>query len=70
MSPEQAQGRALDRRSDIFSAGLVVYEMMSGKRAFAGDSAVEIMHSIIHDDVPRLAGPGSTIPAEVDEILS
>jgi len=49
MSPEQAQGQRVDVRSDIFSFGLVLYEMLSGKRAFTGSSAPEIMAALLRD---------------------
>ena len=49
MSPEQAQGQPADARSDIFSFGLVLYEMLSGRRAFAGDSNLAIMNAIVKD---------------------
>jgi serine/threonine protein kinase len=48
MSPEQAEGKPVDARSDIFSFGLVLYEMLSGRRAFTGDSAIAIMAAILH----------------------
>ncbi len=50
MSPEQAQGRPLDVRSDIFSFGLVFYEMLSGKRAFQGESPVDTLAAILRDE--------------------
>jgi TolB-like protein/tetratricopeptide (TPR) repeat protein/predicted Ser/Thr protein kinase len=54
MSPEQAQGRPADARSDIFSFGLVLYEMLSGKRAFSGDSNYSVMDAIVKKDPPPL----------------
>lgn len=57
MSPEQAQGRAIDTRSDIFSFGLVLYEMLSGKRAFGGDTAMATLMAIVRDEPPPLAAP-------------
>jgi serine/threonine protein kinase len=54
MSPEQAQGQPADVRSDIFSFGLVLYEMLSGRRAFVGDSSLAIMNAIVKDDPPSL----------------
>ena len=56
MSPEQARGEALDARSDIFSLGAVLFEMFERKRAFTGGSMVEILHAVMHADVPRLEG--------------
>jgi serine/threonine-protein kinase len=49
MSPEQARGQPLDARSDIFSAGIVLYEMLSGSRPFSGESAVETMNAILSE---------------------
>ncbi len=50
MSPEQAEAKTVDVRSDIFSFGLVLYEMLSGRRAFTGDSAIAIMAAILHKE--------------------
>jgi Tol biopolymer transport system component/tRNA A-37 threonylcarbamoyl transferase component Bud32 len=65
MSPEQAVGHVVDHRTDIFSLGVVLFELLSGKRPFSGDSSVEIMHGILHEPQPRL----TTIPPELEEIL-
>jgi eukaryotic-like serine/threonine-protein kinase len=54
MSPEQAQGQPADARSDIFSFGLVLYEMLSGRRAFSGDSTPAVMAALLRDDPPVL----------------
>jgi eukaryotic-like serine/threonine-protein kinase len=54
MSPEQAQGQPTDARSDIFSFGLVLYEMLSGRRAFAGESPPLILAALLRDEPPRL----------------
>ena len=61
MSPEQVRGEAVDHRSDLFSFGVVLYEMLSGKRAFAGGSSVEVMTAVLKDDPPEL--PASVPPA-------
>ena len=66
MSPEQASGRPLDHRTDIFSFGVVLYEMLVGHRPFQGKSQVETMHAIINDPAPPLAGQ----PPELEEILA
>jgi serine/threonine protein kinase/Tol biopolymer transport system component len=66
MSPEQAKARELDHRSDIFSFGIVLYEMLAGRRPFSGDSHAAAMQSIIHDEPPPLTG----VPPEVNDILA
>jgi len=66
MSPEQAQGKILDARSDIFSFGAVLYEMLAGRKAFCGDSAIAILSAVLKEEPP--APPG--IPAELQALLT
>ncbi len=58
MSPEQVQGKDADARSDIFSFGLVLYEMLTGSRAFEGESAASVMAGILEKDTPALEPEG------------
>src|SRR5262249_30249955 len=53
MSPEQVRGQEADHRSDIFSFGVILYEMLSGRRPFTGDSAVEVMNAILKEELPE-----------------
>jgi TolB-like protein/Tfp pilus assembly protein PilF/predicted Ser/Thr protein kinase len=57
MSPEQAVGKRVDERSDIFSLGSVLYELISGERAFRGDSTAEVLSAILRDEPQALAAP-------------
>ncbi len=56
MSPEQVQGKTADHRSDIFSFGCVLYEMLSGRRAFQRETTAETMTAILREDAPEMAG--------------
>jgi len=69
MSPEQVRGEEADARSDLFSFGSVFYEMLSGKRAFRGDSAVETMSAILKEEPPELAATGRDLPPGLDRIV-
>ena len=55
MSPEQVRAQPVDSRSDVFSFGLVIYEMVTGARAFRRESPAETMNAILHDDTPEAA---------------
>jgi serine/threonine-protein kinase len=67
MSPEQAEGRELDPRSDIFSFGLVFYEMLCGQRAFRGNSWTSIVAAILRDKPGSLRDIKASIPASVEQ---
>jgi eukaryotic-like serine/threonine-protein kinase len=69
MSPEQVRGKPADHRSDIFSFGCVLYEMLTGERAFKGDSAVETMNAILKEDPPDLSAMTTGIPSALDRIV-
>jgi Tol biopolymer transport system component len=69
MSPEQVRGMTVDHRTDIFSFGVVLYEMLSGRRAFRGDSNVETMNAILKEDPAELAVTGSHVPPALDRIV-
>jgi TolB-like protein/tRNA A-37 threonylcarbamoyl transferase component Bud32 len=59
MSPEQAQGKPLDERSDIFSFGAMLYELVSGRRPFAGNSTVEVLSAVLRDEPLPLTAPAA-----------
>src|SRR5262249_15806536 len=69
MSPEQVRGQSVDYRSDIFSFGAILYEMLSGNRAFYRDSAVETMSAILKEEPPDLLPQHADIPPGLDRNL-
>src|ERR1039458_6212782 len=69
MSPEQVRGMALDPRSDIFSFGAVLYEMLSGKRAFHGDSPADTMSAILKEDPPELAETNRNVSPALERLV-
>jgi dipeptidyl aminopeptidase/acylaminoacyl peptidase len=69
MSPEQVRGQAVDARSDIFSFGAILYEMLSGKRAFHGDTPADTMSSILKEDPPELNETNRNISPALERIV-
>jgi eukaryotic-like serine/threonine-protein kinase len=69
MSPEQVRGAPADPRSDIFSLGAILYEMLSGQRAFRRDTAAETMTAILKDEPPELSGTNHSIAPGLDRIV-
>jgi len=70
MSPEQAEGRKLDARTDIFSFGAVLYEMITGRRAFGGESVASILSAILRDRPAPAAEIRSGVPRDLDNIVT
>ena len=69
MSPEQVRGLTVDHRSDIFCLGAVLYEMLSGRRAFSGATAADTMSAILNLEPPELSGSGRKVPPGVERIV-
>jgi Tol biopolymer transport system component/tRNA A-37 threonylcarbamoyl transferase component Bud32 len=69
MAPEQVRGENTDHRTDLFSFGAVLYEMLSGTRAFARDTAAESMTAILREEPPDIAAPGAEVPPALDRIV-
>ncbi len=69
MSPEQATAKTVDPRSDIFSFGLVLYEMLTGQKAFSGDSALSTLSSILRDEAKPIGEIVEGVPPELQQIV-
>src|ERR1700735_4312572 len=69
MSPEQADGHKVDERSDIFSLGAVLYEMITGRRAFAGDSKLSTLAAVVHNEPKPMGQAAEDVPREVERII-
>ena len=67
MAPEQANGEPVDARSDLFAAGAILFEMLAGRPAFGGRTAVEILHATRYEQPPALTG--SPAVAAVDRVI-
>ena len=70
MSPEQAQGKKVDARSDIFSFAVVLYEMVTGTRAFAGDSALSTLSAILRDETRPIPEIAPDTPPQLEHIIN
>jgi serine/threonine-protein kinase len=70
MSPEQAQGKKVDTRSDIFSFGVVFYEMLTGSRAFTGDSALSTLSAILRDEHRPMIEIAPDVPPQLEMLIS
>ena len=69
MSPEQVRGRPVDPRTDIFAFGAVMYEMISGKRAFRGDTPADTMSAILKEEPPELTETNRNLPPGLERIV-
>src|SRR6266852_1431507 len=70
MSPEQAEGRKVDGRSDIFSFGSVLYEMVTGRRAFEGGTKISTLSAILHKEPKAASEISAAVPMELEKIIS
>ena len=69
MSPEQLRGLPADHRTDLFSFGAVLYEMLSGRKAFRGDTAADTVSAILREEPPDLSATNRTIPPALERIV-
>src|SRR5260221_4119544 len=69
MAPEQVRGKPADARSDIFAFGAILYEMVSGKRAFHGETTADTMSAILKEDVPELSETARNVPPGLERIV-
>jgi len=69
MSPEQAQGKPVDHRADIFSLGVVLYEMATGRRPFTGDTSVSVLSSVLRDTPPSVTDVKPGLPRHLGRIV-
>src|SRR4029079_9770400 len=69
MAPEQVRGQAVDGRADLFALGTVLYEMLSGRRAFERDTAADTMTAILKEDPPEFDRARADIPPSLDRII-
>src|SRR2546425_8773673 len=70
LAPEQIRGERLDGRSDLHALGVLIYEMTTGRRPFAGDNVGHVLHATLHDPAPRLRAARPGLSAELEEIVA
>jgi eukaryotic-like serine/threonine-protein kinase len=70
MSPEQVRGQAVDHRTDIFAFGAILYEMLTGRRAFQRSTSAETMTAILNDDPPAISPTGANIPPALHRVVN
>ncbi|MDE9366768.1 Stk1 family PASTA domain-containing Ser/Thr kinase [Luteipulveratus sp. YIM 133132] len=70
LSPEQVEHGTVDQRSDVYSAGLVLFEMLTGEKAYAGDSPIHVAYQHVHGAVPRPSDAVAGIPTELDDLVA
>ncbi|HSE31170.1 MAG TPA: protein kinase [Pyrinomonadaceae bacterium] len=70
MSPEQVRGQKVDQRSDIFSFGAILYEMLSGRRAFHGQSAADTMSAVLKEDPSELSDTNKTVSPALERLVN
>ena len=69
MSPEQVRGQALDARTDLFALGAVLYEMLSGTRAFRGETPADVATAVLREEPPEMASPRGDLPPALERIV-
>jgi serine/threonine protein kinase len=69
MSPEQLRGKAVDHRSDIFSVGAILYEMLTGRRAFRGETEVDTITAVLREDPPEIHLEQANIPVQFQQVV-
>jgi serine/threonine-protein kinase len=69
MSPEQFQGKELDGRSDLFSLGSILYELLTGVKPFQGENLTALTYQITHENPPPASQLNPLVPSAVDEVL-
>ena len=69
LSPEQVEHGHADERSDVYSAGLLLFEMLTGEKAFPGDSPINVAYQHVHGSMPRPSDAVPSVPTEVDELV-
>jgi eukaryotic-like serine/threonine-protein kinase len=70
LSPEQVERGQADARSDVYAAGLLLFEMLAGSKAFIGDSPIHVAYQHVHSEVPAPSSRISTVPAALDQLVA